>query len=175
MAPAQPATPVQEDSQLSHRPRKRPPPPPRPLRGALGQMDQALTEDDQVVALTRMIRAYEQGLAALRDGLRRGIREQEIPRRLRRPPRPAEPGAGGDDRDAALARDRAAAASPDPRPRPARVILSSVAPGLETEARDMSEKLEEIRAVRAIQLSAANTLAQGRPMCRRRGGCWPRR
>ena len=42
-------------------------------------LDQALTEDDQVVALTRMIRAYEQGLAALRDGLRRaGIREQEI-------------------------------------------------------------------------------------------------
>ena len=49
------------------------------LRAAIGQLDQALTEDDQVVALTGMIRAYEQGLSALRDGLRRaGIREQEI-------------------------------------------------------------------------------------------------
>src|SRR5690606_570608 len=41
------------------------------------------------------------------------------------------------------------------------MILSSVAPGLEAEARSMQQKLEEIRTVRAIQLSAANTLAQG--------------
>ena len=78
MAPAQPATPVQEDSQLSQAAQEAAAAA-ETLRGALGQMDQALTEDDQVVALTRMIRAYEQGLAALRDGLRRaGIREQEI-------------------------------------------------------------------------------------------------
>ena len=41
------------------------------LRAALGRMDQALTKDDQVIALTEIIRAYEIGLAALRDGLRR--------------------------------------------------------------------------------------------------------
>ncbi|MFD2440305.1 hypothetical protein ACFSS8_09955 [Paracoccus kondratievae] len=49
------------------------------LREAVSQLDEALTEDDQVASLTRMIRAYEQGLSALREGLRRaGIREQEI-------------------------------------------------------------------------------------------------
>ena len=162
MAPAQPATPVQEDSQLSQAAQEAAAAA-ETLRGALGQMDQALTEDDQVVALTRMIRAYEQGLAALRDGLRRaGIREQEIR---------ADFDARRDRLSRVLGVMTAMQRSPETMlllhpagpeaSARAGMILSSVAPGLETEARDMSEKLEEIRAVRAIQLSAANTLAQG--------------
>ena len=133
------------------------------LRAAIGQLDQALTEDDQVVALTGMIRAYEQGLSALRDGLRRaGIREQEIR-------------ADFDARRERLGRVLGVMTSMQRSPETmlllhpagpessarAGMILSAVAPGLEAEARDMSIKLEEIRAVRAIQLSAANTLAQG--------------
>ena len=78
MAPAQPATPTQGDAQLSQAAREAAEAASQ-LRAAVDQLDQALTEDDQVASLTRMIRAYEQGLAALREGLRRaGLREQQI-------------------------------------------------------------------------------------------------
>ena len=49
------------------------------LREATGRLEDALSKDDQVTALTDMIHAYETGLTALRAGLRQaGIREQEI-------------------------------------------------------------------------------------------------
>ena len=49
------------------------------LRAALGQLSEAVAADDQVVALTEVIRAYELGLAALRDGLRQAhARELEL-------------------------------------------------------------------------------------------------
>lgn len=162
MAPAQPATSAQDNAQLSQAAQEASEAA-EMMRGAIGQLDQALTEDDQVVALTRMIRAYEQGLSALRDGLRRaGIREQEIR-------------ADFDARRERLGRVLGVMTSMQRSPETmlllhpsgpessarAGMILSSVAPGLEAEARDMQKKLEEIRTVRAIQLSAANTLAQG--------------
>ncbi|HRM74175.1 MAG TPA: peptidase M23, partial [Paracoccus sp. (in: a-proteobacteria)] len=162
MAPAQPAASSQENAQLSQAAQEAADAA-EMMRSAIGQLDQALTEDDQVVALTRMIRAYEQGLSALRDGLRRaGIREQEIR-------------ADFDTRRERLGRVLGVMTSMQRSPETmlllhpsgpessarAGMILASVAPGLEAEARDMSQKLEEIRTVRAIQLSAANTLAQG--------------
>lgn len=133
------------------------------LREAVGQLDQALTEDDQVASLTRMIRAYEQGLAALRDGLRRaGLREQQIR---------ADFDESRDRLGRVLGVMTAMQKSPEtmmllhpsgPQATArAGMILDAVAPGLEAEARGLRQKLEEIRAVRAIQLNAANTLAQG--------------
>ena len=68
--------------------------PPRCCARRRGPAGRALTEDDQVASLTRMIRAYEQGLAAARWLRRAGIREQQIRAEFRRPPRPAGPGAG---------------------------------------------------------------------------------
>ena len=133
------------------------------LRAATGQLDQALTKDDQVRSLTEMIRAYEQGLSALRDGLRRaGIREQEIR---------AEFDARRDKLGRVLGVMTSMQRSPETMlllhpagpeaSARAGMILSSVAPGLEAEATEMQKQLEEIRAVRTIQLNAANTLAQG--------------
>ena len=129
----------------------------------MDQLDEALTQDDQVASLTRMIRAYEQGLSALRSGLRRaGLREQEIRGEF-------------DARRERLSRVLGVMtamqkspeimlllhpAGPESSAR-AGMILDAVAPGLEAEAKGMQKKLEEIRAVRAIQLNAANTLAQG--------------
>ncbi|RDD72843.1 murein hydrolase activator EnvC family protein [Paracoccus versutus] len=162
MAPAQPATPAQDDSPLDLAAQEAAEAADM-LRAAVGQLDEALTEDDQVASLTRMIRAYEQGMAALREGLRRaGIREQEIRAEF-------------DARRERLGRVLGVMTSMQKSPETvlllhpsgpessarAGMILSSVAPGLEAEARDMQQKLEEIRAVRAIQLNAANTLAQG--------------
>lgn len=162
IAPAQPATPGQGDSQLNDA-AEQAAEAANMLREAVSQLDEALTEDDQVASLTRMIRAHEQGLSALREGLRRaGIREQEIRTEF-------------DSRRERLGRVLGVMTSMQKSPETmlllhpagpessarAGMILSSVAPGLEAEARSMQQKLEEIRTVRAIQLSAANTLAQG--------------
>lgn len=162
MAPAQPATPAQGDSQLNQAAEEAAEAADM-LRTALGQLDQALTEDDQVASLTRMIRAYEQGLSALRDGLRRaGVREQEIRAEF-------------DARRERLGRVLGVMTSMQKSPETmlllhpagpessarAGMVLASVAPGLEAEAREMQQQLEEIRQVRTIQLNAANTLAQG--------------
>ena len=133
------------------------------LRAAHGRMDQALTKDDQVVALTEIIRAYETGLAALRDGLRRaGLREAEVraefdARRdrlgrvlgvmttMQRSPETAlllhPAGAGSTARSG--------------------MILNSVVPALQAEADTLKAGLDEIATVRALETSAANTLAQG--------------
>lgn len=162
MAPAQPATPSQSDSQLGQAATEAAEAA-EMLRAAVDQLDEALTQDDQVASLTRMIRAYEQGLSALRSGLRRaGLREQEIRGEF-------------DARRERLSRVLGVMtamqkspetmlllhpAGPESSAR-AGMILDAVAPGLEAEAKGMQKKLEEIRAVRAIQLNAANTLAQG--------------
>ncbi len=162
MAPAQPATPSQSDSQLGQAAAEAAEAA-EMLRAAVDQLDEALTQDDQVASLTRMIRAYEQGLSALRSGLRRaGLREQEIRGEF-------------DARRERLSRVLGVMtamqkspetmlllhpAGPESSAR-AGMILDAVAPGLEAEAKGMQKKLEEIRAVRAIQLNAANTLAQG--------------
>jgi septal ring factor EnvC (AmiA/AmiB activator) len=133
------------------------------LRDATGQLDQALTKEDQVASLTQMIQAYERGLAALREGLRRaGIREQEIR---------AEFDARRDKLGRVLGVMTAMQKSPETllllhpagpeASARAGMILSSVAPSLQAEAESMQKDLEEIRTVRAIQLNAANTLAQG--------------
>lgn len=162
MAPAQTATPTQGDGQLGQAAAEAAEAA-EMLRAAVGQLDQALTEDDQVASLTRMIRAYEQGLSALRDGLRRaGVREQEIR---------AEFDARRDRLGRVLGVMTSMQRSPETMlllhpsgpeaSARAGMILASVAPGLEAEAKEMQQKLEEIRTVRAIQLSAANVLAQG--------------
>ncbi|MTH76686.1 murein hydrolase activator EnvC family protein [Paracoccus aestuariivivens] len=133
------------------------------LRDATGQLDTALSKEDQVASLTQMIRAYEQGLSALRDGLRRaGIREQQIHAEFE-----ARRDKLGRVVGVMTAMQRSPEttlllhpAGPEASAR-AGMILSSVAPGLQSEAEVMQKQLEEIRTVRTIQLNAANTLAQG--------------
>lgn len=133
------------------------------LRNATGQLDSALSKEDQVASLTQMIRAYEQGLSALRDGLRRaGIREQQIRAEFE-----ARRDKLGRVVGVMTAMQRSPEtmlllhpAGPEASAR-AGMILSSVAPGLQAEAETMQKQLEEIRTVRTLQLNAANTLAQG--------------
>lgn len=133
------------------------------LRDATNQLDQALSKEDQVASLTQMILAYEKGLSALRDGLRRaGIREQEIR---------TEFDARRDKLGRILGVMTAMQQSPETllllhpagpeASARAGMILASVAPGLQAEAEAMQQSLEEIRTVRTIQLNAANTLAEG--------------
>lgn len=132
------------------------------LRDAVAQLDTALDKDDQVAALTNMIRAYELGLSSLRDGLRRaGVREQEIRREF-------------DSRRDKLGRVLGVMTAMERSPETmlllhpsgpqatarSGMILGAVAPALRAEAERMNARLEEIREVRSLQLSAANTLAR---------------
>lgn len=133
------------------------------LRTALGQLDHALSADDQVVALTAVIRAYEQGQGALRDSLRRAaLREAQVR-------------ADFDARRERLSRVIGVMASMEQSPETlmllhpggpnstaqSGMILSAVAPALETEAQQLKSGLDEIAAVRKIEQNAADTLAQG--------------
>ena len=133
------------------------------LRAATGQLDTALARDDQVASLSEMIRGYEQGLAALRVGLRHaGIREQQI-----RADFDARRDRLGRVLGVMTAMQRSPEtmlllhpAGPEASAR-AGMVVGAVAPGLNAEAREMQARLEQIRKVRAIQLEAANTLAEG--------------
>lgn len=133
------------------------------LRNATAQLDNALSANDQVVALTEMIRAYEKGLAALRSGLRRaGVREQQILEEF-------------DARRDRLGRVLGVMTAMEKSPETAMLlhpagpeatarsgmILTSIAPSLKAEADLLGTQLREIRTVRALEESAANTLAQG--------------
>lgn len=133
------------------------------LREATARLDSALSANDQVVALTDMIRAYEKGLAALRSGLRRaGVREQQILEEF-------------DARRDRLGRVLGVMTAMEKSPETALLlhpagpeatarsgmILTSIAPSLKAEADLLGTQLREIRTVRALEESAANTLAQG--------------
>lgn len=133
------------------------------LRAAEGALEEALSADDQIEALTGMIRAYEQGMAALREGLRHaGAREAEIR-------------AGFESRRAVLSRLLATMAvlerdqtvtlllhpsGPEATAR-AGMVLADIAPALRAEAEVMREGLAEIAALRATEEEAANIVAQG--------------
>lgn len=133
------------------------------LRDAIARLDEALTADDQVMALSEVIRAYEQGQAALRDSLRRAaLREAEVR---------AEFEAQRDQLSRVLGVMTAMQQSPETlmllHPAGAAstaqsgMILSAVAPALQAEAERLKAGLDEIATVRRIEQAAADTLAQG--------------
>ncbi|TKW67339.1 MAG: peptidase M23 [Paracoccus denitrificans] len=133
------------------------------LREATGRLEDALSKDDQVAALTDMISAYEGGLASLRAGLRQaGIREQEV--RAKWEARRAEL---SDIVGVMLSMQQSPEtlmllhpAGPEATARSG-MILSSVTPGLREEADQLKQGLDEIAEVRKLQEDAANTLAEG--------------
>lgn len=133
------------------------------LDAAAGQLDAALSAEDQIAALTAMIRGYEQGMMALRDGLRRtGSREAEIRR-------------GFDARHADLSGLLASMATLERNPETtlllhpagalatarAGMVLTDIAPALRAEAETIRISLDEIATMRAAQQDAAETVARG--------------
>ena len=133
------------------------------LRAALGQLSEAVAADDQVVALTEVIRAYELGLAALRDGLRQAhARELELRDRF-------------EAQSAQLSRVLGAMTALQQSPESTMLlhpagalsnarsgmILSDVTPGLRAQAEALQADLDEIATVRALQASASAMLGNG--------------
>lgn len=133
------------------------------LRGAVNSLREANGATDRVKALTRTIAAYEDGLAALRDALRRAaVREAEIQKGF-----DARRGNIGQLLGVMLTMER------DPAPlillhpngpvgtAQAAMVMSAVAPALQTEAEAMREQLEELKRLRKLQSDTRDTLTRG--------------
>ncbi|MDX2483233.1 MAG: peptidase M23 [Pseudodonghicola sp.] len=139
-------------------------------RAASAQLEQAALDlqgakaaRDRVHALTETVRAYEAGLAAMRDGLRRAAtRETMLTHRLRA-------------REGEIAQLIGVLLTIETAPPPVRMlhpqgplgsarsgmILAEVTPALNTRAERLRHDLEEVQTLRLLQQSAARTLEQG--------------
>lgn len=133
------------------------------LRQSLGKLSGAIEADDQVTALTEVIRGYEQGLAALRSGLREAAaREAELRARF---------DAQHDRLSRVLGAMMALQQAPETtlllHPAGAELtarsamIMADIAPGLRAQADELQVDLDEIAHVRDLQASAAAMLGEG--------------
>nr|WP_153749673.1 peptidoglycan DD-metalloendopeptidase family protein [Rhodovulum strictum] len=132
------------------------------LRAAGRSLQEAEGARDRVAALSETIRAYEDGLAALREGMRRAaIREQAIALVL-------------DARRAEIAQLLGTLSAMPHSPETlllhpagplgtarAGMMLGEVTPVLKAEADALRTRLEEIALMRALQEGAAQSLAEG--------------
>ncbi|MEQ9694457.1 peptidoglycan DD-metalloendopeptidase family protein [Shimia sp. SDUM112013] len=133
------------------------------LEEAAISLDAAESARDRVAALTDTVQAYEAGLSALREGLRRAaIREAQISRELQ-----------SQEQDIArlLGVLQSMGAGPPPTMllHPAGptgtarsgMILADIAPALEARTAELRTNLEEVAILRDLQQSAAEKLQQG--------------
>lgn len=133
------------------------------LQSAVVALQQAVGARDRVAALTRTIKAYESGLAALREALRQAsLREAQLTRQFQTKR----------DRVAQLV-GILARIDPDPGPllllHPAGplgtvrsgMMLADVTPALHAEAELLRRDLAELGQLQSLQLAAGQTLATG--------------
>lgn len=133
------------------------------LRDAVNALRDARGASNRVKALTRTISAYEDGLAALRDALRRAaVREAEIE-------------AAFDSRRDRIGQLLSVMLTMERDPAPllllhpdgplgtarAGMVLSSVAPALHAEADALRGQLDELKRLRALQVETRETLSRG--------------
>jgi septal ring factor EnvC (AmiA/AmiB activator) len=133
------------------------------LRAAIGALEAAQTKADRVAALTETIGAYEAGLGALRDGLRRAaIREREIREHFdtkrERIGRLLGVMSTMERSDGPLLLLHPAGPEGSAR---SGMVLSSVTPALQSEAEALRGDLEEIATLRGLQENAARVLNAG--------------
>ena len=133
------------------------------LREAVSALKDARGASNRVKALTRTIMAYEDGLAALRDAIRRAsVREAEIEAGFQ-----ARRGRIGELLSVMLTMERDPAPllllhpnGPEGTAR-AGMILSAVAPALQAEAEELRGQLEDLERLRALQADTKDTLSRG--------------
>ncbi len=133
------------------------------LRQAIEALKAADSGKDRIAALTATIRAYETGLAALRQALRgAAVREAEI-------------SAGFEARRDQLGQLLGVMSTMEQSPAPllmlhpsgplgtarSEMILSSVAPAVQTEADKLKAELTEMRNIRALHEETAAMLQKG--------------
>lgn len=133
------------------------------LARASEMLDNAESARNRVKALSETVHAYEDGLQAMREGLRRAaIREQTLSRELQ-------------SREDEVAQFLGVLMGMGDTPAPvlllhpsgpvgtarSGMILAEVAPALDARAQDLRDTLEEVSVLRALQQSAANKLQDG--------------
>lgn len=133
------------------------------LASAVEALDAAIGGKDQITALTQTIRAYEQGLAVLREALRQSQqREGELTRSFQ-----AE--------QARIAQLLGVLSRIEAEPAPilllhpngpigtvrAGMILADVTPALQAQAAKLRAQLTELASLRALQVQAGQTLTKG--------------
>ncbi|MCT4554519.1 MAG: peptidase M23 [Pelagimonas sp.] len=127
------------------------------------QLDRAESARDRVAALTQTVRAYEDGLTAMREGLRAAaIRERELSLRL-----------AAQEAEVAQLLGVLSALGGEVQPNSflhpqgplgtarSGMLVAAVTPGLAEKADRLREDLQEVSALRQIQQSAAGTLEKG--------------
>ncbi len=133
------------------------------LEEATLQLQGAQTARDRVKALTETVRAFEAGLGAMRDGLRRAARrEGELTQALK-----AREGEVAELLGVLQTIETSAPpvlmlhpSGPLGSARSA-MILAEVTPGLNARARILRNDLQEVQTLRLLQQSAAQTLETG--------------
>lgn len=133
------------------------------LRGAADLLAAAGGADDQIAALTATVRAYEQGLAALREGLRRAA--------IRHSALKAELDAQSGDIAQLLGVLQSMGRTPEPLlllhpsgplgTARSGMILADVTPALQDRVTALRARLTEAADLSTLQQSAAATLQQG--------------
>ena len=133
------------------------------LETAETALQQAEKAHDRVRALTDTVRAYEAGLAAMRDGLRRAsTSETQLRHRL-------------EARESEVARLLGVMLTIETAPPPvlmlhpagplgsarSGMILADVTPGLNARAQELRRDLEEVRTLRTLQEEATKRLEDG--------------
>jgi septal ring factor EnvC (AmiA/AmiB activator) len=133
------------------------------LNNAAQQLDQAQGARNRVKALTETIHAYEDGLLALREGLRRAaIREEALARELQ-------------SREVEISQLLGVLQSMGNTPSPvlllhpsgpvgtarSGMIVADVTPGLTQRANALRAQLEEVSILRALQQGAVDKLQEG--------------
>ncbi len=126
-------------------------------------LDTAEGADDQIAALTETVRAYEDGLVAMRDGLRRvAIRRAAIQAELAAKSDEVEQLLGVlmvmDPEEAPLLLLHPSGALGTAR---AGMILSEVTPAIQSQVTELLDQLNELAELQAVQDSASDILAQG--------------
>ncbi|MFE3836030.1 murein hydrolase activator EnvC family protein [Pseudogemmobacter sonorensis] len=133
------------------------------LRAAVAALEEATSGRDRVAALTRTIRAYEEGLAALREALRQAeLREATLKRRF-------------DAKRERVGQLLSVLARMEQSPGPllllhpsgplgtarSGMMLAEVTPALQAEADVLRVELRELADLRALQVAAGRTLTEG--------------
>ena len=133
------------------------------LDAAAARLGEVETAQDRVRALTATILAFEEGLSAMREGLRQAaIRERELTERLEGEEADiaALLGAllamGRTDSPAILLHPAGALGSVR-----AGMLLAELGPALDRKAEDLRVELQEIRDLRSLQQAAADRMAEG--------------
>ena len=133
------------------------------LQAAVAALETAVEARDRVAALSQTIRAYEDGLAALRGALRdAALREATLTRQF-------------DAKRDSIGRLLGVLATMEANPGPllllhpdgalgtarSGMVMADVTPALQAEAAALKVQLQELADLRALQLSAGQTLTKG--------------